>query len=232
MEDMEEIAKLTRPFSRSVKIVLEDGGRYFVQKAILYNASQYFVKALEGSFIESTEQVLKLPGCDSATFDVFFFWLCKGNLPTTLQVIGGLGYQDRDVSTMRARRSEDCEKQKLIVRTWCFGDACLLPVLQDVAMRALCASSKACPITDEVLCLAVQTMPRDSALWRLCFDKFAVFFYHARDLMSEEWKDEIGQIPGALKELTERLIPDDGIPISSRLVSLGNGEDKDYFVDG
>lgn len=107
-------------------ISLEDGGSFNVQKALLCEASNYFVEALNGRFVESVSKTLRLPGCDTQTFKLFLFWICKQTLP---------GHAD----SARWSRSYEVIGVYLVqmVRLWALGEMLMMPKMQNAAMQQL-----------------------------------------------------------------------------------------------
>ena len=109
-------------------IALEDTETTFsVQKALLCHVSDYFVKALNSGFKESTTQTLKLPGCDVETFRHFLYWLSTRELYR-------LDYSKLD----RYGRFDDINHLQLtLVHLWVFADRFAILQLQDAVMRGL-----------------------------------------------------------------------------------------------
>ena len=99
--------------------------RYEVPKALLCSASDYFVKALSNSK-ESDERLLRLPGCGPDTLELFLYWLYHKQLPDSM----GTGESTTTVNAIH-------ELQLQLARAWCFGNAYLLPKLQNQAMLRL-----------------------------------------------------------------------------------------------
>lgn len=115
-----------------VTIALEDSEKRFtVQKALLCSVSPYFTSALQGSFREAGDRTLRLPGCEEETFQLVLYWISHRRFPNFVLPVARLG---------RTSETDDTfvrNLQVLCVKTWLFGDAYLMPKLQNEAMRGL-----------------------------------------------------------------------------------------------
>lgn len=131
-----------------VKIEPEESSKTFkVQAALLRNASPYFEKALAGGFMESKYKVLRLPGCDKATFELFLFWLCKQRMP--------------EVGSAVASSSA---WQEVMVQLYAFADMCLIPELQNQAMTGF-LNTLSCGVVDQPAVLyAFEHLDEDSIM--------------------------------------------------------------------
>jgi hypothetical protein len=85
---------------------------FTVQKALLTNASDYFVAALDGRFEEADKLILTLPGTDVEAVRLFIYWLTLRKLPdfatkATSLLIGS-----------EERRSLEGDKQSALINLW------------------------------------------------------------------------------------------------------------------
>jgi hypothetical protein len=105
---------------------------FLVHRVQLLEASDYFARALNGRFRESRDQALTLPGCSVETCQLFLYWLAKSALPD-FKVACVAAREEDEQSAQQASN----EAQLGLVRLWYFGEAYLMPALQNAAMRAL-----------------------------------------------------------------------------------------------
>jgi hypothetical protein len=104
---------------------------YYIQHGLLFNASEYFHKALDGRFLEGFNRRLTLPGCDEDTLKVFLYWVVKKELPWTRYNC----CLDFDCCETPCHRWLESELQ--VIRVWRFADQYLMPKLQNAAMSIL-----------------------------------------------------------------------------------------------
>lgn len=108
-----------------VKLRLDDvDATYNVPKAILCDASPYFVSALEGRYQEASTQTLPIPGTDHDTLMLFLYWACGKKIPQELT-------QEPSDPELRLREGGDLIRygsanQQRMIRLWCFSDACFM----------------------------------------------------------------------------------------------------------
>ncbi len=116
-----------------ITVELEDSQTsYHPPKALLLNASSYFRSALQSGFQESSEHKLRLPGCETEVFKVFLYWLGNRSIPVLADDFhahdGEEWYEVAEKHSM------------LLIKVWVFADACLLPNLQNLVVRAFQSS--------------------------------------------------------------------------------------------
>lgn len=180
-----------------VTIALEGSQRTFqVQRALLCGASDYFQKALTGQFNETNGRTLKLPGCDEDTFELVLYWLVHKMLPESVKSINT---SDVDVETKHQLVST---RQELFIKAWRFGQACLMPKLQNQAMTSLLAILEPWYVRPKAIEVAIDTTGIDSVLSVMLLDE-AVWDLYDGAYSSEEM-DIFGAIPGFLAALVER----------------------------
>lgn len=128
---------------------------YKVQRAALVNASTWFEKALNPSFKEGNESLLRFPGTATDVVEHFLQWLFQGRLPTEW--------------TELVYRQYEHEHSDLLVGLWLFGDRHFLLKLQDDAMRQLhdsCGGWSPPSFFHDIFRIA----PKDSPLRKLAVD--------------------------------------------------------------
>ena len=103
-------------------IVGEKGDSYTIQKALLTNASKWFVSALNERFTEGKELTLRFPDTEPEVIQYFFYFLIRGTAP---------------LNALSNNSGKDKHNQLLAVRIWAFGDKHFLPGLQNKAMKHL-----------------------------------------------------------------------------------------------
>ena len=178
---------------------------YFLQKAQLIGVSSYFSAALEGTFKESTERVMKLPGCEKDAFELFLYSLCYRKLPNLADYID---HKDDD-AVIDSRASQ---VQVALVQLWCFADAILTPDLQNIVMKSLLQFFAVTRITTEGLRVAFSLTSKDSLLRKAMLDEFLSDyaaekrFPSSSNLYTEEEKDSFARIPGLMSELASGLM--------------------------
>ena len=181
-----------------ITITLEDGSgtTFRIQKALLCSASQYFVKALQGSFKESDEHALRLPGCDADTFRLFLYWLCHGRLPEDMKDKGPPGdHEERDMFCRR--------RQELFIRLWCFADAYLLPKIQNEAMRAFLDHLRSSRVRIESVRLAFELASEHSPLHSAVMNE--LIYDCGRLAYNVEDMDYLGTIAGLMYKVVAKL---------------------------
>lgn len=86
---------------------------------MLCDSSDYFTKALDGTFSESSTRELRLPGCDKETFQLFLFYLSQKSLPNI---------------SPNTDNDDDFDAGVVYARVWVFADYLVIPKLQDAAL--------------------------------------------------------------------------------------------------
>lgn len=117
-----------------IEIALEDGGNFTVQRALLCNASEYFRAALQGQFAESQTKKLRLPGCDTRSFELLLYWICNKQLPGSLSRRHSLKWDDENYDESE-RATEHL--QGSLARLWYTAGMYLMPALQNKVMDCL-----------------------------------------------------------------------------------------------
>ena len=173
-----------------------DNVTYSVRKALLCNASKYFVKALDGPFTERLDRTLKLPGCDHDTFKLFLYWLCNRELPP----VANAPDDDLSVETIYASFTQ---RTKVLIRLWCLADACLMPKLQNTSMSALMKLQEGVRVDMEVVEHTIEIAPPDSPLRKVVMDEVA-YDYNDGNYTDEE-ESQLALMPGVLQDLLKRF---------------------------
>lgn len=165
-----------------------------VQKALLCSVSDYFVKALDGPFQESSQSTLRLPGCDADTFRLFLYWLCHRRFPEYRAL------EERSDAYI-------LQVQELLVRLWCFAEALLLPNLQNETMRYLLKVLDSSRVRVQAIRLMTELAAEDSVLHSTVMREVACDY--KQDTYTIEEANELGALPGVMYELTTRLLKRD-----------------------
>jgi hypothetical protein len=204
-----------------ILVQLEDGSanKYTVSKALLCNASDYFSKALNGAFVEASLQSLKLPGCDTVTFESFLYWLCHRYFPVGFE----LAAPGHDVAHKQSR-------QCVLIKLWCFADEHLIPNLQDATMIALLSNFEETNTSIQAVRVVNQLSQNGQLIWEVVMRELA----HDYDNIKRESNvvQELAGIPGVMEDLIERLR---GAPIPKESGSLPcsrNSYAEDWMVSG
>jgi len=215
MEEAAKLARYVRQYPRiqqapansfnsfetdySVTTALEDSSRTFVmQKAMLCNLSTYFVKALDGDFEKSAARTLKLPGCDSDIFQLFLYWTCNRTLP-----IGECTQKIPNTEASATRHREECV---YLVRLWAFEDACLMPELQNAAMKALLNEMYTHRVPVEAVREAFATTAHGLLIREATMKEAFRACIEYEDGYDTEEKEVLDTIPGLFKGFTDELI--------------------------
>jgi hypothetical protein len=184
-----------------IKIELEDGGRFDVQRAMLCTASEYFRKAVGGSFAEADTKTLRLPGCTTASFELILYWLCHSSLPETL-------YEVKQVATTERVGVAHAAQAKL-VDLWIQCDMLLLPGLQNEAAGKLQELTLECELGAEATRTAFVNTSMQSPLRRLLIASFIheQLPYPQGEKLEDDHGalTELGSIPGFLAALLKTL---------------------------
>lgn len=162
---------------------------FYVQKALLVNASSYFATALGDAFVEGKTHELTLPGCDLKTFEVFLYWLGHKHLPRT--------------SGWRAIEEVCYDFQERLLQLWLFADRYMLLELREKAESQLSDELEEYCIHTHILgpifqnC-AVGSHLRDRAIEAATRD----FEAHEFDI---DELDDLNEIPGVLPAILAHL---------------------------
>ncbi|KAK4539369.1 hypothetical protein LTR36_010999 [Oleoguttula mirabilis] len=225
---MDPVKKLASTFQDDymVTITLENSPTSFqVQKALLCNTSDYFKRALDGGFKEGSDRTLRLPGCDQETFEVVLYWITSKTLPDFAAEL------DNEDTTFDARHEMSSVRQTLLVRTWAFGDAYLMPKLQNMAMRSLLAVFKHNRAHPEALREAFATTGAESTIRKACIMEAASDIYE--EAYTNEEKDRLGATPGflsALLDVTGNCFDEDKVVKMQKYADTRNQYAESYFV--
>jgi hypothetical protein len=102
--------------------------------------------------------------------------------------------------------------QAHFVRLWCFGDAFLMPKLQNEAMKALLSCLNHSRVSVEALRLTFANTAADSTLRKAINDEFLYDYVASvegsgcRGMYTEDMISEMASIPGLMSNLTKKLI--------------------------
>jgi hypothetical protein len=190
-----------RPFSTDELVIIKlDGSTrsHRVSKAILCQASPYFVKALNGSFREGKERTLRLPGCDPDTFELSIAYLATAALPDYPGVADILSDLEGEAAEQMGENIETIQKK--LIRLWSFADRHLLPKLQNAAMRGLLGVCQSHWILPGVVKVAYECSPSDgSALRRMILAQIiADFLSLAKSYFNAPWFKAMADIDDEL----------------------------------
>lgn len=196
--------------SDSLVAIIPEGTteKMLVSKVLLCQTSDYFVSVLNGQFKESNEQTLRFPGWSADVIELFVYWAYKWVLPQFQEKTED-GYREREATS---------DQMTILVRLWMFGDAHLIPRLQNCVMFKLLDLCKDVHTTAKILKLAYENAPRGSALSRFAIDE-ARFEYFSNDEehLTEEDFECLAQVPGFLSDFMR--------PVRARLEVLENDYD-------
>ena len=219
-----------------VTIALESTTQTFsVQKALLCNASRYFTTALSGAFKESDAQTLKLPGCDEHTFRLFLYWLCNHKFPDP--------YKDAVTLThgSEEKKAYITTQQLLLVKLWVFGDAYLLPRLQNDTMRRLLQLLQDTYIRAEAVQLAFTAAPFASKIREVAIAEL-VHSYGKHDQYGGLRYDDddislLAATPGLMQSMLQTLTTLDCCRVCANdgcakkpAAAVGRVEERQYMV--
>ena len=160
---------------------------------MLYNASEYFVKAL-ANFKEGNERLLRLPGCDLDVFQVFCHWLINKTLPAFAGEITA-------THTSSGQETLAAQFTVLLSKVWVFADACLIRGFQNEAMHALLQVMKASCFGADYVHDALLVAPQDSLL-RQALVRHMTFAW-ARGSLDKNDYGKLEDIKGLFGEFTE-----------------------------
>lgn len=102
---------------------------FAVSKALLCNASSYFIKAPEGKFAEAQTRSLKLPGCSSKNFRAFLHYILHKSLPK-IEITSSDQFDTLDVALWHRMKND-------MVRVYAFADTILMPAFAKEALDCL-----------------------------------------------------------------------------------------------
>lgn len=192
-----------------------------VSEAILCQTSTYFVKALAGEFGEAYTGTLRFPGWKVDVIKIFLFGAYKQVLP---DFTDGL-------------EQDEYETKKTLIRLWLFGDAHLIPRLQNAAMTTLVNDTDANYTHFEVIRFGFEEAPPNSALRRFVVDEatYGYFGTNSNSCLSEREVTLLLNIPSFqaefLKPLRERLGAGDEVDSETYQCAHDKGL-QNYMVKG
>lgn len=168
---------------------------YFVPKHILLKSSEYFEGALQGQFIETKQQKLRLPGCDTTTLHLFLNWLCNRTLSTLCDELYELTDGDVEDDSQEVRQAAS-KLQVILVKLWVFGEAYLMPKLQNETMECFLDLLQNGFISTDAVHVAFELTASD--MFRRMIAK-EVAQWQRRGCYSDEEIDGLGTIDGFFK---------------------------------
>ena len=165
--------------------------RYNIQKRVLTEASDWFVKVLSDRFVEGREKILHLPEVDPTAFEYFLFWLFKRRLPT-----------DREQNFINSHNLK-----LILIRGWIFGDAYFLPQFQNAVMRKLFEEISGSWVRLETVREGYEGTMKDSKLRQLLMREVAQALTVKRKDFSLEELERVGlgAIPGFMTDLINEI---------------------------
>lgn len=140
-----------------------------MQRALHCSASDYFRSALLGSFSEAKDKKLRLPGCDTAVFELFLYWICNKTLPNFETQTTGLSWDDEDYAASEEFASKI---QALLARLWYVAGMYLLPVLQNDTMNRLLDVMQNVQVEPTAMEIAFDIGPPDCLLRKMLLEEF------------------------------------------------------------
>ncbi|KAK4501713.1 hypothetical protein PRZ48_007522 [Zasmidium cellare] len=201
---MDKVRRHTDLFVKDgpVIVALEGCAETFsVSRALLLSASEYFRKALSNGFAETSEQTLRLPGCDEETFRFFLYYMTTNTLPDFGAEFQAFYKSEHTVEETAAMR---VQFQVALVRIWCFGDIYLMPKLQNAAVDRLLDLLKQVCIAPDAVRLAF-SINVDGPLCKL-FAQEAAFDYNGTTGFKKASMDRLGAIPGFICQFTDAIL--------------------------
>ena len=97
------------------------------------DASEYFVKVLNGKFREASDKKLHFPDYKLEVVKLFLYWLCQKALPDFYDDC----WDDEEAQDERFENKTADRIRVTLMRVWMFGDAYFMPALQDAAMKSM-----------------------------------------------------------------------------------------------
>lgn len=170
----------------NVNVKLEDGGKFWIQEALLCNASEYFRKALNGDFREGHTKTLRLPGCSTQTFQHMLYWIVN-------REIEGLEWVEEEVPLAHLA----------LIRLWVAAEMYLMPKMRNDAMIRLMGFLRSDSLSGDAISAAFELTYEGSLLRELLL----VEFIRDENLWShgEEEKQKLCQVPGVARTLMNLL---------------------------
>lgn len=172
-----------------------------ISKNLLCSASPYFIKALQGKFVEASTQTLRLPGCDEDVFRTLVHYLYNNHTLPDYQA------KHQEFPARGASIPGDdyaADTMDLLIRTWAFGEEHLMPDLQNKAMRALLVFLKVMSLNPRMIRRAFEVTSEDSMLRKAIVHE-AVYDWKAGNLRDEGQMERLGTIPGLFKIWTSTV---------------------------
>ena len=166
--------------------------------------SENYVKALHGSFKEAENRMLRLPGCNQETFEHFLYWACNNNLPNfeaevDAEIDAATNDEEKVTAAVTARGY-----QLRLAKLWTFGNAYVLPKLQNVATRALGSIFPFSKTAPEAIRHAFAKSAEDSVL-RKAFARETASDCLCKRFLAEEM-EIIGAIPGVFAAIMDVVV--------------------------
>ncbi|KXT02230.1 hypothetical protein AC578_5072 [Pseudocercospora eumusae] len=202
---MDQVAELASAFKADelIKIELEDGGIFTVQKATLCHRSPYFKAALEeNKFKEGMEKKLRLPGCTTKAFEMFLYWMIHSNIPHIFDCFE-VHPPIPDPSQGRDKRSD--EFQVTLVQLWVLADILLLPELRDKAILSISGVLCEYHVAVDAVKAAFQETGAKSEVSKEVIDHL-VRDSGVSGIYGAEEMDALGAITGVLLAFNNKLI--------------------------
>ncbi|KAI4936770.1 uncharacterized protein J4E92_001495 [Alternaria infectoria] len=161
---------VTSQQSAPANVIIEvgpDGNKYYVQKAFLVHYSEYFSKALSGTWEEAKNGVVTLTDVLPGVFNLFVEWLYTQHLPSNYSQIA-------DGTTSN--------EQKWMLRLYVFADRFAVAALRTAMNRAMVKKfNKPSPAPYQSVIYAFDNLPSTDPLLDLLVDTAFVTWYSSRD---------------------------------------------------
>jgi hypothetical protein len=181
---------------------------YTVSKALLCQASPFFLKALTGNFNEAKERTLRLPGCEPDVFELFLHYLYERSLPDFEDLARVL----RAGKVRNSKNATISTTQRKLIGLWCFADERLMPALQNDAMRALLVVLNHWVLMAENARLAYECTSPDSAMRRVAIAERATHWIRPQgdgteaEFDTQDCFSKMATIGGFLNDFTRQVV--------------------------
>lgn len=213
--------------SDSLVAIIPEGTteKILVSKVLPCQTSNYFVKALDGEFKEAGEQTLRFPGWTSDVIGLFIYWSYKWTLPEFKE----------EIQKSDSKRATSGRVMMSLVKLWQFGEAHLIPRMQNCAMRVLLDLTQYVHTEAEVLKVAYEGAPTDSALFRFAIREARFEYLDHGEGLSEEGFESLAQVQGFLSDIMRplrwQLQEDEEEEIPRKWPPAYEHNDSDYIVN-
>ncbi|KXT02218.1 hypothetical protein AC578_5056 [Pseudocercospora eumusae] len=213
---MEALTKFASTFHEDqvITVILEDGGCFNVQKAVLHNASSFFVEILDREDINQLEI-----RCPTGAFELFLYWLCNLKLPALSKHLEECHVDDFD------EMNDDIQVR--LVQLWVCAGSWLMTSLQNAAMRALLKVLEGRYVVLAAVKTAFELSAPDSPIVSVMLREFVHQCEDSEDFLNSTEMEELGKLPGFLAAFIGKVLSHKG---NQPLASSVNSEDEQMFM--